>query len=159
MSPYERTLLAISDRNGFFKGLDPHHLHKLAGLALEAQFKSGQVIFHVGDERNRLYVICRGTVALKSALEGPSLQMLQAGDVLGWSALVEGDHRHFEARCMSPVEALAFDGEELLKLFEADPRLGYGVMKRLLAVVAHRLDSTRSSRPPIAPERSVVEFN
>ena len=144
MSSYEPLLLSASDDQGFLNGLDPHHIHKLAALALEARFAPGQAIFHQGDQKNRLYVICRGMVALKSGVEGPSVQVLQRGAVLGWSALLEGDHRHFEALCMSEVHALAFDGEELLKLFEADPRLGYAVMKRLIVVLAGRLESARN---------------
>lgn len=150
MNSYE-PLLRDASEQGFLNGLDPHHIHKLAGLAFDARFEPGRVIFHRGDDKNRLYVICRGTVALKSGVEGPSVQVLQRGDVFGWSAVLDGDHRHFEAQCMSEVQALAFDGEELLKLFESDPRLGYAVMKRLMAVLAGRLELA-SRRPIGAPD-------
>ena len=51
MSSYEPLLLSASDNQGFLNRLDPHHIHKLAALALEARFASGQVIFHRGDEK------------------------------------------------------------------------------------------------------------
>jgi len=140
ITPTESLLLATG---GFLSGLDPHHIHKLAGLALEAQFDPGHVVFHEGDERNRLYLILSGSVLLKPETENTAVQILNAGDILGWSALLEGDHRHFEAVCKTEVRALAFEGEELLKVFDTDPRLGYAVMKRLLAVLAQRIEAAR----------------
>jgi len=148
----EGLLLATLHEDGFLNGLDPHYIHKLAGLALEAQFDPGQIIFHEGDERSLLYVICSGTVALKSERETNALQVLHAGDVLGWSALLEKSHRHFEARCMSPVQALAFEGPELLRTFESDPRLGYAFMKRVLSVLERRLEAARRPAPAAAKE-------
>lgn len=157
MSSYEELLLATIHEDSFLEGLDPHHVHKLAGLALEAQFDPGHVIFHEGDLRNRLYVILTGTVALKTDSEGASIQVLQAGDALGWSALLDGAHRQFEARCLSPMRALAFEGEELLKMFDADPRLGYAVMRRLLGVLAVRLEAARHASVPAHPKRGAAK--
>lgn len=141
-------LLLTAGQDSFLKGLDPHHLHKLAGLALEAEFDAGHVIFHEGDERNRLYILCSGSVALQTEAGGHSMQVLGPGDLLGWSALVEGGHRQFEARCLSQVRALAFEGEELARTFDADPRLGYAVMKRLLGVLAGRIEAVRHTPAP-----------
>jgi CRP/FNR family transcriptional regulator, cyclic AMP receptor protein len=157
MSSYEELLLATIHEDSFLEGLDPHHIHKLAGLALEAQFDPGHVIFHEGDLKNRLYVILSGTVALKTDSEGASIQALQAGDALGWSALLDGAHRQFEARCLSPVRALAFEGQELLKMFDADPRLGYAVMRRLLGVLAVRLEAARHASAAAHPKREAAE--
>jgi len=152
MSSYEELLLSAIHKGSFLEGLDPHHVHKIAGLALEALFDPGHVIFHEGDEKNRLYVILSGTVALKPDSEGVSIQVLGPGDALGWSALLDGAHRQFEARCLSPVRALAFEGQELVRMFDADPRLGYAVMKRLLGVLAARLDAARHA--PVAHHQS-----
>ncbi|HUA82499.1 MAG TPA: cyclic nucleotide-binding domain-containing protein [Bryobacteraceae bacterium] len=147
MNCYEELLLATIHEDGFLHGLDPHHIHKLAGLALEAEFDAGHIIFHEGDERNRLYVILNGTVALKSDPDGASVQVLQPGDAFGWSALLDDAHRQFEARCLSHVRALAFEGRELVKAFDADPRLGYAVLKRMLVVLASRLEAARHAPP------------
>src|SRR5579863_4442581 len=146
MNTCEELLLNTGD-DTFLKGLDPHHLHKLAGLALEAEFEPGHVIFHEGDERSRLYILSSGTVALQSDEAGVSVQVLGPGDVLGWSALVEGGHRQFEARCLSRVRALAFEGGEMLRTFDADPRLGYAFMKRLMSVLAGRIEAARHAVP------------
>ncbi|MBV9225470.1 MAG: hypothetical protein JOY85_15670 [Acidobacteriaceae bacterium] len=50
---------------------------------------------------------------------------------------------HFQARTLSHVRAIAFDGAKISVALECDPHLGYEVMKCLLALVTERLDHTR----------------
>jgi CRP-like cAMP-binding protein len=71
------------------------------------------------------------------------VQTLSAGDELGWSALLMGSGKHFQARALEPVEALAFEGSELLAACKEDTAFGFAFMQRLLAVVAGRLQATR----------------
>ena len=49
----------------------------------------------------------------------------------------------FQARALTPVSALAFDGEQLLASFKADPAFGLALMLRLMGVVSERLRATR----------------
>jgi CRP/FNR family cyclic AMP-dependent transcriptional regulator len=71
------------------------------------------------------------------------IQTLNAGEILGWSALLEAGHARFEARALSEVEAIAFEGSELRKVLGGNPELGYAFMKAILGVVVDRLDATR----------------
>ena len=50
---------------------------------------------------------------------------------------------HFQARALSRVQTIAFDGAKFSAAFEYDHSLGYEMMKRLLALVTERLDHTR----------------
>jgi cAMP-binding proteins - catabolite gene activator and regulatory subunit of cAMP-dependent protein kinases len=61
-------VVPINNR-GFLNNLDPHYVHKLEGLALEAQFDQGQVIFHAGDASAYFYIIESGSVVLE--IPGP----------------------------------------------------------------------------------------
>ena len=54
-----------------------------------------------------------------------------------------GTGKHFQARALEPVEALAFNGEELLATFRDDPKLGVTFLLRLLAVISERFQATR----------------
>jgi CRP-like cAMP-binding protein len=49
----------------------------------------------------------------------------------------------FQARALTPVSALAFEGEQLLASFKADPTFGLALMLRLMGVVSERLRATR----------------
>jgi CRP/FNR family transcriptional regulator, cyclic AMP receptor protein len=129
------------------KRLESRHLEKLAGLAREAEFRSGHIIFHQGEQASYFYLLTQGSVALESIAKGRrvTVQTLQAGDAMGWSAVTEPDHSaHFEARALTPVRAIAFDGAQLRAACESDPSFGYVMMRALLGLVTERLDAIRN---------------
>lgn len=128
--------------------LQPQHIEKLRNLAREVRFEPDQIVFREGDECQDFYLIRSGRVGLEMEVKGSSprtlrVHTLTAGDELGWSALLMGSGKHFQARALGPVEALAFDGGQLLEECKADTSFGYAFMHRLLAVVAGRLQVTR----------------
>ena len=129
--------------HGLLRGLDPHHLHKLAGLALEARFERGHVVFHQGDLTGFFYLIVSGSVELESVgIAGEKyVRTLHPGEAFGWSSILDGERKHSHARAVSDVVALAFDGNELRKACDEDPEFGYAFTRRLLSVVASRLDA------------------
>jgi len=124
----------------------PQHIEKLKALAREVRFEPDQIIFREGDEWADFYLIVSGRVALEIvAAPGKTLRVhtLTAGDELGWSALLMGSGKYFQARALGAVEALAFNGATLLEACKTDTSFGYALMHRLLAVVAERLQATR----------------
>jgi CRP-like cAMP-binding protein len=129
----------------FTKKFQPHHMDILTELAREVRFDKDRIIFRQGDECRTFYLILSGSVALE--LKGPNrtflILTLGAGDELGWSSVVMSEGRHFEARALESVRALAFDGARLLQACKEHPTLGYAVMHRLLGVVSNRLQVTR----------------
>ena len=139
------TLQALLRKHPFVEGFEPADVDKLAGFAKEVHFARDQVVFHEGDECSEFYLIVKGMVALEIEEPGHTLrvQTLVAGDELGWSALLMSAGKHFQARALEPVDALAFDGPKLLEACKADPAFGFAFMHRLLGVVAGRLESTR----------------
>ena len=141
--------LETADR-GLLRGLDPHHLHKIAALSLEARFDRGHVVFHQGDLTGFFYLIVSGSVELDlaTAKGEKHVQTLHAGDAFGWSSVLDGERKHYQARALSDVVALALDGYELRKACDQDPEFGYALMKRLLALVARRLDETGKVQEP-----------
>lgn len=140
MTANEQILEAVS-AHGLLKDLDPHHLHRLAGLALEASFEPGHIVFREGDPAGFFYLILSGQVALESG--GEIVETLGPGDALGWSSLIEGEHKHFQARALTPVMAFAFDGAEVRRVSNDHPDFGYAITRRLLPVLAERLEAAR----------------
>ena len=132
-------------KHPFVEGFDPAHLERLSAFAKDVLFSRDHVVFHEGDECSDFYLIVSGTIALEVEEPGHTLrvQTLTAGDELGWSALLMSKGKHFQARALEPVEALAFDGPRLLAAFKEDTAFGYAFMCRLLGVVASRLEATR----------------
>ena len=141
----KENLLATLRHHPFVAEFEPRHLEKLATLAREIRFERDQVLFREGDDCHDFYLILTGLVALEIVAPGHvfRVQTLFAGDELGWSALLMGRGKHFQARTLERVDALAFDGAELLSACREDAMFGFLFMQRLLAVVAERLQATR----------------
>lgn len=138
-------VMAMLQRHPFVEEFDAGHVEQLATLATRVRFDRDQIIFREGDECSDFYLIVSGLVALEIAAPGHTfrVQTLAAGDELGWSALLMGRGKHFQARGLERVEALALDGGELLARCKRDHQFGFVFMHRLLGVVAERLQATR----------------
>jgi len=141
----KETLLAVLRRHPFVEEFQPEHIELLTSIAKEVEFARDQVIFHEGDECHEFYLIVAGRVALE--IEAPDhtfrVQTLTAGDELGWSAILMGRGKHFQARALERTAALGFDGGALLEACRADPSFGFALMYRMLGVVSERLQGTR----------------
>ncbi len=134
-----------AEASALLVNLPPKHLEKLLEIAEEWRFGQDDIMFPEGARSERLFLIMSGRVALEivAAGRGIVVQTLGPGEAMAWSALTEIARTHFQARALSPVRAIAFDGAMLSVAFEQDHSLGYEMMKRLLVMVTERLDHTR----------------
>jgi CRP-like cAMP-binding protein len=141
----KETLVAVLQKHPFVDEFQPQHIERLTTLAKEVHFERDQVIFHEGDECHDFYLIVEGRVALEIEAPGHTfrVQTLHAGDELGWSAILMGRGKHFQARALQPVHALAFDGAALLEACRDDTSFGFALMYRMVGVVSERLQATR----------------
>ena len=129
----------------FTQGLLPEHCDTLASLGRETSFGRDEIIFREGDPKHEFFLLLTGRVALEMVVQGRTLRVhtLEAGDELGWSAVLMGGGKRFQARALEPVTALAFDGYRLLERCREDHHFGYKIMHRLLGVVSERLQAAR----------------
>jgi CRP/FNR family transcriptional regulator, cyclic AMP receptor protein len=138
-------VVTLLQRHPFVEEFQPAHIEMLTSMAKEVDFARDQVIFHEGDECHEFYLIVAGRVALE--IEAPDqtfrVQTLSAGDELGWSAILMGRGKHFQARALEHTQALAFDGGALLEACRKDTSFGFALMYRMLGVVSERLQGTR----------------
>ena len=130
--------------------LEPSHITRLASMGKLARFGPDHVIFKEGELTDKFYLIVSGTVALEMLLPEMNrarsvlrVQRLGPGDGLGWSAALVGRGKHFQARALDNVEALVFEGAEVLEACRQDASFGFAFMVRLLDVVSKRLQATR----------------
>jgi len=129
----------------FLEGLPESDLTKLANQAFEVRFQPEQIIFREGDPSSFFYLIITGHIALE--LQAPGrvfrIETVGEGENLGWSSLLESVNKQFQARCLEPTRALAFDGPRLLEMCEHDTEFGFRLMRKVVATVADRLRATR----------------
>lgn len=129
----------------FLKGLSPAHLQVMTDCAMRCHFDAGQLIFEEGEMANRFYLIETGKVALVTSTFGEPhrIQVIGAGDVLGWSWLFPPYCWHFNARAVEASDAIFFYGTRLREACETDHDLGYEIMKRMTEIIIKRLHATR----------------
>lgn len=129
----------------FVAGLAPEHLERLAALGRRTHHPRDTVLFAEGDERHEFFLILSGRVALEVLTHGQRLRVdtLEGATTLGWSAVLMGRSKHFQARTLEAVEAIVFPGLEVLAACRAEPAFGFEIMHRLLHVVSHRLQAAR----------------
>ena len=71
------------------------------------------------------------------------IQMLQGGDVLGWSWLFPPFAWNLQARAVKPTRVIRCDGGHLLVTAEEDEHFGHELMKCIARITIHRLQATR----------------
>jgi CRP-like cAMP-binding protein len=121
------------------------HIEKLAPIAGEVSFSANELVFRDGDGKDFFYLILAGWLALEIHAPGRTYRIgtVCEGEALGWSTALPKTRKYFQVRALKPVTALAFPGQKLRDLFDADFRFGYDMLHRLLAVVAERLRDTQ----------------
>jgi CRP-like cAMP-binding protein len=140
------TLEHIVGAHPLFAGLDADFLTAVTGCASNVRFQQGEYLFHEGDEADRLFLIREGLVGLEIAAPGQgkmTFQSVGANGVVGLSWLVPPYRWRFDARTMKDIRALSFDADCLRGKCEADPALGFEVMKRCMAPMLERVHNTR----------------
>lgn len=130
----------------FAKHMLPAHTQALASQAKDQTIAAGDYLWRQGDLADSLYLIQSGQVALEISVpgQGPLLvEVINEGEILGWSWRIAPLRCHFDARALTAVRALVIPGPWLYHQSERDPALGYELLKRIVPLIAQRLESAR----------------
>jgi CRP-like cAMP-binding protein len=122
----------------FFGGLDADALERLAATMRTRRFRRGEVIFHIGDPGDALFVIVSGEVKISLPSETGEeaiLATLRDGDVFGELALLDGAPRSASATALSATEAVVLPRDRFRELIATEA----GVRDALLASIAGEL--------------------
>jgi len=129
-----------------FAGFAAEHLALIAGCGQNARLASGEFLCRAGRPAEHFFLIRRGKVALELEVPGRGpfrFSTVSAGDVVGWSWLIPPYQWQFDARVVEDVSAVQFDGACLRGKCDADPVLGYALMKAFAGVLVTRFMETR----------------
>ena len=130
----------------FLAGLDESYLPLLAACARPAEFATGALLFREGDPASQFFLLHTGKLALEVRAPGRSpfiVQTLVAGDVAGFSWLLDPHVWEFDGRALEPVQATVLDGRYLRAQCEEDSWLGFDLMRRFARLATSRLQATR----------------
>ena len=130
----------------FLSKFSPSVQEKLLSLAEPFQFKAGQDIIRPGDSSLYLYIVKSGHVAVEMDVPTRGRSVMRtggAGDIFGWSALVEPRLATAWVRAMEDTETIGIKGGGLMDECLQDYELGFEFYRALTEVIAGRLMATR----------------
>lgn len=139
-------LLRMLHSTRFAEGLPHAELTSLGRASRLVEAGPGTVLFREGQVEDEVFVVFSGHVRL--SMKVPSrgeVTLLTAGpgDLVGWSGLISDGVMTATATVMDSARLIALSGRALQRLCDADPKLGYVLMKRMAQVISRRLLSTR----------------
>jgi CRP-like cAMP-binding protein len=130
----------------FFVDLDPRVVPALAACAEEVRLDSAAVIIEQNEDARDVYFLLSGSVEVLLRYEGVGELFMgtheDVGTLIGWSAF-RPPHRYSDSvRCHRPSRLLRVPATGFEHVM-ADPAVGYELLRRVNAEVAHQLETTR----------------
>lgn len=132
--------------HALFAGLDSGFLEAVAGCARNRVFAPGAAIARQGDAVDHIFLVRSGQVALGLAAPGRApvrIQTVGEDEVVGLSWLLPPYRWAFDVDAVDQVRTIDLDAECLRTKCEADPAIGYAVMKRFVPPAIARLQDAR----------------
>jgi CRP/FNR family cyclic AMP-dependent transcriptional regulator len=139
-------------RYPFFGGLNDAQLKAIAMIADELDYQTGATLFENDQAATALHLLLTGNVELSYVVTDrtdPSLRRefyvsdINAGEIIGISALVEPYRYTSTARVVSPSCVLKMDAVALRALCDADLPMSANLMRQIAKVAMERLHDTR----------------
>jgi CRP-like cAMP-binding protein len=140
------TLTVYLAQHPIFRGLKQEHIALIGSLAKLVAFEPHERVFEQDTPASHFFLVREGSVTVEiPSIDGEPLpiQKLGADSLLGWSWLIAPYRWAFDARATSRCQVVAVDGERLREACEADPVLGYELLKRFAVLMAERLNAAR----------------
>ncbi|MBI4585384.1 MAG: Crp/Fnr family transcriptional regulator [Planctomycetes bacterium] len=132
-------------RAELFDGLCDDEVSRLAAIARPRSLRAGEYLFLLGDNADKLYVVLKGSMDLcfplsfGGVIKDITLESLPSGRTLGWSSFVKPYRFTLSARAAEATELIGFPRTELVRLFDAFPRIGYLFSHKLSEIIGRRL--------------------
>lgn len=130
----------------FLRAIPKALLPQLEQLSQSRAFPAGATLFLEGSANRDFHIVTSGRVRLEMQVPGRGripILTVGPGEVLAWSALIANSVMTCSAIALEPVCTVAFDGDQLRSLCEAEHEIGYHVMRQLASELSRRLFATR----------------
>jgi CRP-like cAMP-binding protein len=127
-------------------GLHESDAAAIEKLGVRIALAQGNVLFRLGTDADRLFIIERGRVALTLPMrvldreENVLIEERGSGQALGWSALTPPHRFTLTATALVETEVLALPRTALFRHFESQPEVGYVVARNVAAIIGQRLE-------------------
>ena len=137
------------NRYNFFNHFSQDQLKAVAMISEIESFPKGSIIAREDALATKLYLLLEGDVDLiysgggEGAIINALVGTIAPGEVFGVSSLIEPYQFISSVRAAMPIRVIAIDSIALRALTEIDPKLGYGLMRKISSAVLNRLKFTQ----------------
>jgi CRP/FNR family transcriptional regulator, cyclic AMP receptor protein len=134
--------------HALFGGLSDEQIERLLPLLSEERFAVGEYIVREGDNGDRLYFLCEGSVeVLKDidtghAVETKRLALMGVGDTFGEMGLIDIQSRSASVRALTDVTAMTLANADMLTIHERDPDAFIMIIMNMAREISRRLRRT-----------------
>jgi CRP-like cAMP-binding protein len=134
-------------KHPFVATMSDDHIGTLERCGLSyLSFEPNDRLVREGKVADACFLIDRGDVGLEMYVdraESRTLQVVHAGEIVGWSWLLPPYLGTSEAIALTPVTALRVDAALLRETMEEDRDFGYAILVRVCRVAVSRLEASR----------------
>lgn len=141
-----KSIASLLRAHPFFQGLNESDLDFIGGCGENRIYRAGEYLARENEPADHFFVIRKGRVAVETFLPNHGalcLQTLHDGDIFGWSWLFPPYVWTFDAHALDEVHTTRLGGKCLREKCEADPKLGFELMKRFARIATERLQAAR----------------
>jgi CRP-like cAMP-binding protein len=131
---------AILRAHPLFGKLGPDAIDRLASYSRTKAATAGTTIFTKGDPGDCLFAVCAGTIKISNrSSEGKDavFNLINAGDIFGEVALLDGHERTADAQAITDCELMVIDRRDFLPMIADQPGLALKLIELLCARLRH----------------------
>lgn len=160
----ETTVALIKDIS-LFQLLEAHEREQLAALFTEVRFSAAEIIFHVGDPGDSIYLVVSGEAEVyfkNDTGERIVLESVGPGQLFGELSFLERGSRNASVVALLDTVTLRLDHCHLRSFLDANPSAAMhllAAMSRRLRITAERLrhTATRNVNEEVEDNRTLVQ--
>ncbi len=119
-----------------FRDINRQQLMEVAALVEELSYEPEEFLVSEMAAASHIFVVVEGHAVAQLKLDHGclSLGIVSAGDVAGWSALIDGRIYPASVKALTPMKAARLETKGLNLLMNLDPKIGYPIHRRLSAI-------------------------
>ena len=125
-------------QSDLFWGMSKDFVKATTHMADQITCQEGDILFDIGDSADRFYVLLKGSVTMKRG-DGKLYTAENAGEIFGWSSLINRTEYAASATCDKKTELLNIGSEPFLKLINELPQDKATLFERLARMLGNQL--------------------
>lgn len=129
-----------------FEDLTDEQVKAIAEISNSVCYMKDHTLFQEGDEAQWLYLLIDGDVGVYYSHPETGeawVDAVSSDEVLGCSGLVPPHHYTATEKCLSDIEVLEINMEDLRDLIEEDPQLGLKLQEHIIKTLNNRILTLR----------------